>query len=1467
MIFLKGQHTNSLIEESAKVGGLKVLKYFTKISPDHYSMVDYSKRSSIIKNPDGSKVFEMHNLDIPKNWSQVATDILAQKYFRKAGVPQLDSEGKPLFDENGEPVFGPETSLKQVVHRMAGCWRYWGEKHSYFASEQDAQNFYDELAYMLLEQIASPNSPQWFNTGLHWAHGINGPAQGHSFVNPVTNELEYSKDAYSRGQPHACAEYDTVLYTEEGNKCIGSVVENNLIGLRVFDGEKFVKILATKYNGEKEVYRIKIKNGNYIDLTEDHLVLSAEKANKGKRYSWTEVKSLKVGMKVQQPTSIEIKEKNVFEEELAEARLAGWISGDGAVGIYSGVMRLEIISVVDDEYSAILSDIKTVFGEDVSYWVTSFETVNLNLTGRRIHLAGKKIESFVRKYSLMKRAKTVEVPKLIMCGSPQQIREFLKALFQADGCVRIRVDEVTNSGDIVLSTISEKLAFEVLQLLNSIGIYSRVSVCRDSREDRYDQNQVIIAYGSEREEFQAQIGFISQTKQQKLALLNRLVQNSKNIALIRQETIVSIQKLGIRKVYDIQTESGKFLGNGIVVHNCFIQSVKDDLVNKGGIFDLVTREARIFKYGAGSGSNFSSLRGSGEKLSGGGVSSGMMSFLKINDRAAASVKSGGTTRRAAKMVCVDLDHPDIEEFVWWKVKEEQKVADLVIGSKILKKQLDQVMKKAIEGKTTDLKENPGLKRVVKEALKNEVPMNYIVRVLELVKQGITKIDVDVFNTDYNSEAYLTVSGQNSNNSVRIPNDFFTALDNGDDWPLIRRTDGAIHKKISAKKLWEDIGYCAWASADPGVQYDTTTNEWHTCPEDGRINASNPCSEYLFLDDTACNLASINLGKFYDDETGKFDLQGYLHAIRLWTVVLEISVLMAHFPSEEIAKRSYEFRTLGLGYANLGALLMRMGVPYDSDKGRAIAAALTATLTGESYATSAEMSAVLGPFKNYTRNKEHMLRVVRNHRRAAYNVERDEYEGLTVKPTGINEALCPPDMLNVARECWDAALEYGTKYGFRNAQVTVIAPTGTIGLAMDCDTTGIEPDFAIVKFKKLAGGGYFKIVNAAVPKALKRLGYNEEQINEIEKYCLGHATLEGCPHINSRSLKEKGFTQNKIDAIEKELKTAFDIKFVFNKHVLGEDFCTKELGFTKEQLNDPEFNMLEALNFTKKQVDEVNDYICGTMTLEGAPHLNTEHYAVFDCANTCGRKGKRSINHYGHIKIMAAAQPFISGAISKTINMPKESTVEEIKTAYRTSWELMLKCVALYRDGSKLSQPLNSVSEEHEVMNELVNTETAEEIAEPVHTKEIVSEYQLGKTTLSISALVHNNKLKEITVDMPNATPTQQILLNALTNTMNVALQNGVAPVKLAETLNIEGHPAIDKVRELILNKFSGIITPVLNQEVRKQAVNLGKVDQEVIKAINMGYTGNKCGSCGALQVKNNGTCTLCEVCGSTSGCS
>lgn len=894
---------------------MKVNRYFTTEGKDPYTGIPFEPRKSEIRNPDGSTVFLMENVMVPAHWSQVATDILAQKYFRKAGL---------------NDSVGHETDSRQVFHRLAGCWRYWGEKYNYFDSKDDAQAFYDELCNMLAAQVAAPNSPQWFNTGLHFAYGIDGVAQGHHYVNPTSGELTRSVNAYERPQPHAC----------------------------------------------------------------------------------------------------------------------------------------------------------------------------------------------------------------------------------------------------------------------------------------------------------------------------------------------------------------------------FILSVKDDLVNEGGIMDLWTREARIFKYGSGVGTNFSKVRGESESLSGGGKSSGLMSFLRVGDRSAGAIKSGGTTRRAAKMVCLDIDHPDIENFVKWKVIEEQKVASLVTGSAINQKHLNAIIRAchtgdALETEKFNPRLNRDLNRAIAEAKKASVPLNYVQRAIQLAEQGATSIEFPVYDTGYESEAYVTVSGQNSNNSVRITNDFFNSVEKDADWNLIRRTDGKVAKTVQAKELWEEICESAWSCADPGIQYDTTINEWHTCPADGRINASNPCSEYMFLDDTACNLASINLIKFHNAETGEFDIKGYEHAIRLWTMVLEISVLMAQFPSKDIARLSYEFRTLGLGYANLGALLMQMGIPYNSAQGFAISGALTAILGGESYATSAELARELGPFAGYQRNSENMLRVIRNHRRAAYNAPKEQYEGLSVLPIGIDPDECPTDMLKAAREAWDRAVDLGQAHGFRNAQVTVLAPTGTIGLIMDCDTTGIEPDFALVKFKKLAGGGYFKIINQSLPPALTKLGYTQEQIEDIIAYALGRKTLAGAPGINHETLKTKGFTPEAIAKVEKALENAFEIGFAFNKWSLGEDFCKEYLKFTDEQLNDWSFSMLNALGFTKDEVDAANEYVCGTMTIEGAPHLKLEHYAVFDCANRCGKKGRRFISAEGHIRMMASAQPFLSGAISKTINLPSEAKISDMHDAYWLSWQLGLKANALYRDCSKLSQPLNA----------------------------------------------------------------------------------------------------------------------------------------------------------------------------------
>ena len=863
--------------------GLQFSRQFTKEGVSPYNMFDYDYRTSVIKNPTGEVVFQMDNVEVPKQWSQIATDILAQKYFRKAGVPNEDG------------TTGRETTVKQVAHRMAHCWRVWGERYNYFATPKDAEIFYDELVYSILNQACVPNSPQWFNTGLHEVYGITGKPQGHYYVDAIDGVLKKSANAYERPQPHAC----------------------------------------------------------------------------------------------------------------------------------------------------------------------------------------------------------------------------------------------------------------------------------------------------------------------------------------------------------------------------FILSVDDDLVNEGGIMDLWVREARIFKYGSGVGTNFSSIRGEGEKLSGGGTSSGLMSFLKIGDRAAGAIKSGGTTRRAAKMVCLDLDHPEIEEFVSWKTKEEDKVAALIAAG---------------------------------------------------------------YASDYEGEAYKTVSGQNSNNSVRIPNSFFKVLDEGGEWELKGRSDGRTMRKVSAQDLWDKINHAAWRCADPGTQYDTTINEWHTCPEGGPIRASNPCSEYMFLDNTACNLASVNLRQFFDESTNTFNVEGFEHTCRLWTTVLEISVLMAQFPSKEVAQLSYDYRTLGLGYANLGSMLMVLGIAYDSEEARGIAGAITAIMTGVAYKTSAELASFLGAFSKYKDNKTHMLRVMRNHRAAAYDAQ-DAFEGIEIKPQGIQAKYCPDYLLKAATKAWDDAVQMGEKYGYRNAQTTVIAPTGTIGLVMDCDTTGVEPDFALVKFKKLSGGGYFKIINQSVPAALRNLKYTEEQIEKIVNYAKGHATLNGAPYINSASLLAKGFTQAELDKIETTLGSAFEIGFVFNVYAFGEE-TMQRLGFKPSEYNDFGWSMLEALGYSDEEIEAANTFVCGTMTVEGAPELKDEHLSIFDCANKCGQIGQRYIHAHGHIRMMGAAQPFLSGAISKTINLPNEATVEEIADSYRMSWELGLKACALYRDGSKLSQPLSNKSDKKKKLDDVISEDKAAELAANISTM-----VDMGKLTI------------------------------------------------------------------------------------------------------------------------------------------
>ncbi len=1037
---------------------MKFERLFTVEGQSPYQGVAFHATRSEIRNPDGSVVFCAENLEVPASWSQVAADVLAQKYFRKAGVPaalkRVEENDVPSFLWRSVPDeqilaalpeserFGAETSARQVFDRLAGCWTYWGWKGGYFGTEADARAFHDEMVFMLATQRCAPNSPQWFNTGLHWAYGIDGPGQGHFYVDHKTGKLTRSKSSYEHPQPHAC----------------------------------------------------------------------------------------------------------------------------------------------------------------------------------------------------------------------------------------------------------------------------------------------------------------------------------------------------------------------------FIQGVRDDLVNEGGIMDLWVREARLFKYGSGTGSNFSALRGEGEKLSGGGRSSGLMSFLRIGDRAAGAIKSGGTTRRAAKMVVVNVDHPDIEAYIDWKVKEEQKVAALVTGSKINARALKAIMRACLncEGSGDacfDPEQNPALKREVRAARRLMVPDNYIRRAIQFARQGYRELDYATYDTDWDSEAYLSVAGQNSNNSVSLSDDFLRAVETDADWNLTARKDGKVLKTLKARELWEKIGYAAWASADPGLHFNTTMNDWHTCPASGRINASNPCSEYMFLDDTACNLASLNLLAYYDAGTRAFDLKAYEHSARLWTLVLEISVLMAQFPSREIAELSYEFRTLGLGYANIGGLLMTMGLPYDSQQGRALCGALTALMTGICYRTSAEIAAEIGPFPGYRKNAAAMLRVIRNHARAARG-EAGGYEALAVNPVPLDHAHCPlPALVERAVSAWEAALHLGTQHGYRNAQVSVIAPTGTIGLVMDCDTTGIEPDFALVKFKKLAGGGYFKIINQAALPALRTLGYSEAQIGEIEAYTVGHGSLRQAPGINHTTLAAKGFSAEMLEKLEKALPSAFDIKFVFNRWTLGDEGM-KRLGVSEEQLNDMSFELLPFLGFTKAAIEAANIHVCGAMTLEDAPHLRSEHYPVFDCANPCGRIGKRYLSVESHIRMMAAAQPFISGAISKTINMPNEATVEDCKNAYMLSWKLALKANALYRDGSKLSQPLNAAliaegdEDEEEAVEALVAAPAAARVAqvsekiiervieriEKVREREKLPGRRKGYTQKAIvgghkvylrTGEYEDGRLGEIFIDMHKEGAAFRAMMNNFAIAISLGLQYGV----------------------------------------------------------------------------------------------
>ncbi|MGA2640675.1 MAG: adenosylcobalamin-dependent ribonucleoside-diphosphate reductase, partial [Spirochaetia bacterium] len=1008
---------------------------------------------------------------------------------------------------------------------------------------------------------------------------------------------------------------------------------------------------------------------------------------------------------------------------------------------------------------------------------------------------------------------------------------------------------------------------------------------------------------------------------------NRLV--AEKLSALREEAVIRLEFAGLQQVYDIQTLSGQYLSNNIVVHNCFILSIEDDLVNEGGIMDLITREARLFKYGSGTGTNYSKLRASSESLSGGGVSSGLLSFLKVSDRSASSIKSGGTTRRAARMVTLDADHPDVFRYIDWKAEEERKVAAMVTGSRILRRHTKRILEACRlrpEGNGSgngnaafDPRRNKDLERAVKEALQEEVPANWIHQVIQLAEQGIWDFEPEEYTTDWDSEAYNTVSGQSSNNSLRLTDAFMEAVLDDGWWELVNRTDGKIRERVKAREIWERIATAAWLCADPGLQFHTTVNDWHTCPQDGEIRASNPCSEYMFLDDTACNLASLNLMTFYDEQTGEIRIDDLLHAIRLWTIVLEISVLMAQFPAREIARKSYDFRTLGLGYANLGTLLMVMGIPYDSAEGRAIAAALSAIVSAEAYATSAEMAAELGPFPRFTANREDMLRVIRNHGRAAYGAAPEEYEGLSVIPQPIDALFCPPDLMAAARRAWDRALALGEKYGYRNAQVTAIAPTGTIGLVMDCDTTGVEPDFSLVKFKKLAGGGYFKIINTSLPPALRRMGYTEEQIEDVVRYCLGRGSLDGAPGVSSDALRQKGFTDAAIEKVNASLANAFSTAFSFTSHVLGKGFLEDILGIPETTFSQTGFSLLSHLGFSAADIEAADLYACGTMTIEGAPHLKPEHYAVFDTATPNGKIGKRSIAWKAHIEMMAAVQPFISGAISKTINMPSSATIDDIKGAYLLSWRKMLKAIALYRDGSKLSQPLSSLmpgsdaaaaavlaiakdSGDSGIGLALAPARGKKRNPLPAKRFGYTQKAKIGGHSIFLrTGQYDDGTVGEIFLDMHKEGAAFRSLLNSFAIAVSLGLQYGVPLEEYVDAFTftrfepngmVSGHDHIKMTtsvldlifRDLALSylgrtdlvqvKPDDLIATTTNRSNghRDDANGNGHgevvaLDNEVHVAKMKGYEGDPCPVCGHFTLVRSGTCMRCDTCGSTTGCS
>jgi ribonucleoside-diphosphate reductase alpha chain len=1319
---------------------LSIKRMFTSPGVHPFDTVEWELRDARIGHGD-RVAFEQLGVEFPKSWSQNATNIVAQKYFRgQLGSPERES------------------SVKEMISRVAGTITGWGRAGGYFASEEDARAFNHELTHILLNQMAAFNSPVWFNVGFE-----------------------------ESPQCSACLPHHALVSTPEGMVPIGEIVQDEQVGREVYDSQGTTRVVAVKDNGRKLVWRVALRNGSFVEATADHVVKAV--SERRSQPQWLRVDQLHPGMrmhlhphrsKVAEPMRVAVGAGNadaafeLLEETdrvaVAEAALAGWLQADGFVGQYkNGTNRsltLEFQVANDDEFDWIVENLDIAF-PDVHRKVREADTQQTRV--RRIRLYGEVLREFVERWGLLARGTEMRVPPRLFTSSHDEIVAYLQSLFQADGYVSVRGDGDYENARIAFAVIGERWTEDVQLLLGTLGIYSRRSHKREKRSDRHDLHEVSISIGSERARFAELIGFVGRAKQGKL-VQSLALHNPKRCPDLREEEIISIECVGEMNVYDIQTESNEFLTNNVAVHNCFILSVDDTMES---ILAWNTKEGMIFRGGSGSGINLSKIRGSMEPLAKGGTASGPVSFMRGADSWAGTIKSGGKTRRAAKMVVLDVDHPDIREFIWCKAKEEDKAAALRDAG---------------------------------------------------------------FDMSIDGEGFKSIQYQNANNSVRVTDEFMRTVEEDGEWRLTSRTTGEpVGEPIPARELMREIAEAAWRCADPGVQYDTTINRWHTSPNSGRINASNPCSEYMHVDNSACNLASLNLMKFRRAD-GTLDVASFEHAVDVMLLAQEIVVGPSSYPTEEITTNARAFRQLGLGYANLGAYLMSNGMPYDSDRGRGAAAAITALMTGRGYRRSAEVAAALGAYDRYAENREAHNGVMRMHREASY---------------AIPDAACVDgELLAAARRSWDEAVELGDRFGYRNAQATVLAPTGTISFLMDCDTTGVEPDFSLVKFKELVGGGQMTIVNRTVPLALQTLGYSEQQVEQIEAHLAEHGTILG------------------------------------------------------------------------------------------APGLAEEHLAVFDVA-----VGERAITHMGHITMMGAVQPFLSGAISKTVNMPQDSTVEDIADAYTQAWRLGIKALAIYRDGSKTAQALRTdaqqtVAEPADVassseVDALVEEAVTKALAEvgprrkrmPRERQSITHKFSIGGHEGYITAGMYDDgSVGEIFLtDIGKEGSTLRGMMNSFATAISMALQYGVPLETLVQKFShmrfepegITGNPEIpfaksmpDYIMRWLASRFLdtdsqeelGILTPAVRARKAAQdaAQTVGGSDTAgpaayvelddpptgsagnggasapaasaftdsppVVPARLQGLDlGPACSQCGGMM-QRTGSCYTCSSCGNNTGC-